>query len=455
MTTVETPPPESQVNRDLLRPLFVTGWRYKLAVAVLASLVAWGAYAFTYQLFNGLWVAGINRPVFWGIYIANFVFWIGISHAGVMVSAILRITQAQWRRPITRAAEAMTVFSLMIAGMFPVIHMGRNWLAYWLIPYPNQRGLWPNFRSPILWDITAITTYLIGSSLFLYVSAIPDFALVRDRTTGWRKRLYGALALGWRGTEREWSRLKIAIGIIAALIIPVFVSVHSIVSWNFAMTLVPRWHSTIFAPYFVVGAILSGVAAVVTLMALLRWLFHLEDYIRPDHFNNIGKLLMGVSLAWLYLWFTDFLVTWYGNEPSEMAILRFELLGDWAPLFWTMLAANFIIPFPLLAMRRVRTSVPAVFAVSLLINVGMFIERFLIIPGTLSHPRLPAAWGSYWPTWVELSITLGAFAGFSLLYLLFIKVVPIIPLWEVKEGYLARSSRRIAKAEVLTVSKVD
>jgi Ni/Fe-hydrogenase subunit HybB-like protein len=376
------------------------------------------------------------------------VFWIGISHAGTLISAILRLANATWRRPVTRCAEVITVFALSIGAMFPIIHLGRPWLAFWLIPYPSERSIWPNFRSPLLWDFFAINTYLIGSVSFLTLPILPDWALVRDRATGWRKRIYTLLALGWRGTPRQWHRLETAMHIMAIAIIPVAVSVHTIVSWDFAMAPVPMWHSTIFGPYFVAGAIFSGIAALILAMAFLRKFLRLEDYLLPVHFDNLGKLLLMMSLLWFYFVFAERLTVWYGNETSEMAVFWATQRGPFAPLFWAMVACNFLIPFPLLAIKKLRTITGTVIA-SLGVVVGMWLERFLIIVPSLSRKYLPYAWGTYRPTWVEITITVGTFAGMALLYMLFSKAVPIISIWELKVGQHGKAA---APAELPVVS---
>src|ERR1051326_5950026 len=309
---------EQKINDDLLRPLRRTSVWFFLLVAVLGSIILAGFGAWMYQLWNGIAVAGIRWPIFWAFYITNFVFWIGISHAGTLISAILRLVNAGWRRPVTRCAEVITAFALMIGAMFPIIHLGRPWLAFWLMPYPSERLIWPNFRSPLVWDFFAISTYLTGSSLFLYLPTIPDFALVRDKTTGFRRRVYSILALGWSGTTKQWHRLESAMQIMAIAIVPVAVSVHTIVSFDFSMAPVPMWHSTIFGPYFVAGAIFSGIAALIIAMAALRKTLHLEEYLHPVHFENLGKLLLLMSLLWTYFVFAERLTVWYGNEASEM-----------------------------------------------------------------------------------------------------------------------------------------
>ena len=343
------------------------------------------------------------------------------------------LANATWRRPVTRCAEVITVFALSIGAAFPVIHLGRPWLAFWLIPYPSERGIWPNIRSPLLWDFFAITTYLTSSVTFLLLPMIPDLALVRDRALGWKKKIYGTLALGWTGTPKQWYRLETAMHIMAIAVIPVAVSVHSIVSWDFAMAPVPMWHSTIFAPYFVTGAIFSGIAALILAMALLRKFLHLEEYLLPIHFENLGKLLLVMSLLWFYFVFSERLTGWYGNESSEMAVFWLTQRGPFAPLFWTMVFCNFLIPFPLLAIKKFRTITGTAIA-SATVVVGMWIERFLIIVPSLSHKYLAYSWGSYRPTWVEITITAGTFAAMALLYMLFSKVVPIISVWELKAG---------------------
>lgn len=422
-----------QINDDLLRPLSGSSGGYWLALAFLAGIVVAALAAFFWQIYAGLGVSGLRSPVFWGFYITNFVFWIGLSHAGTLISAILRLANATWRRPVTRCAEVITVFALSIGAAFPVIHLGRPWLAFWLIPYPSERGIWPNIRSPLLWDFFAITTYLISSVTFLLLPMIPDLALVRDRALGWKKKIYSALALGWTGTPKQWYRLETAMHIMAIAVIPVAVSVHSIVSWDFAMAPVPMWHSTIFAPYFVTGAIFSGIAALILAMALLRKFLHLQEYLLPIHFENLGKLLLVMSLLWFYFVFSERLTGWYGNESSEMAVFWLTQRGPFAPLFWTMVFCNFLIPFPLLAIKKFRTITGTAIA-SATVVVGMWIERFLIIVPSLSHKYLAYSWGTYRPTWVEITITAGTFAAMALLYMLFSKVVPIISVWELKAG---------------------
>jgi Ni/Fe-hydrogenase subunit HybB-like protein len=422
-----------RIADGLLRPLLHTSWRFYALVATLGSIVLIGAVAWMTQAYQGYGVTGIRWPVFWGFYITNFVFWIGISHAGTLISAILRLVNARWRRPVTRSAEAITVFALMIGAMFPIIHLGRPWLFFWLVPYPNDRFLWPNFRSPLIWDFFAINAYLIGSTLFLILPMIPDFALVRDRSMGWRRRIYGWLALGWQGTPKQWHRLESAMQIMAIAILPVAVSVHTIVSFDFSMAVVPMWHSTIFGPYFVAGAIFSGIAALIIAMAFLRRFLHLEEYLHPVHFQNLGKLLLMMSLLWSYFVFAERLTVWYGNNPEEMAAFWATQRGRYAPLYWTMVVCNFVIPLTLLSIRHFRTIAGCVVAAAGVL-IGMWLERFLIIVPSLAHRALPYSWGTYQPQPIEIIITVSTFAAMALLFTLFAKLVPVISIWELKVG---------------------
>jgi Ni/Fe-hydrogenase subunit HybB-like protein len=334
---------------------------------------------------------------------------------------------------VTRCAEAITTFALLIGAMFPLIHIGRPWLAFWLMPYPSERLTWPNFRSPLVWDFFAINTYLTGSLLFLLLPMIPDFAVVRDSTTGLRHRIYRILALGWRGTPKQWHRLETAMQIMAIVIIPVAVSVHTIVSFDFSMAPVPMWQTTIFGPYFVAGAIFSGIAGLIIAMALLRRLLHLEDYLRPWHFENLGKPMLVMALLWGYFVFNERLVTYYGDEPAEMAVFWRTQRLSFAPLYWTMVICNFVLPLILLGIRRFRTTTGCVIA-SIGIVIGIWLERFLSIVPALGAKNLPYSFGTYVPQPVELTITVATFATMCLLYMLFAKFVPIISIWELKAG---------------------
>src|SRR5262245_33881500 len=423
--------PYDKIREDLFRPLAGISGRYLAFLLAALAVVATGLVAWIHQLRSGMVVTGLNRPVFWGFYIVDFVFWIGISHAGTLISAILRLTDAGWRKPVTRAAEAITVFCLMIGGLFPIIHLGRAWLFYWLIPYPNSRLLWPNFRSPLLWDLTAIITYMTGSLIYLYLPLIPDMAQLAEHTTPWRRRLYSALSLGWTGSDREWHALERAMKLMACVILAVAVSVHTVVAWDFAMSVAPMWHSTIFGPYFVAGAIFSGIAALILVMAVLRKVLHLEAYLTRHHFNNLAKLLLLMSLLWFYFTMSENLTVWYGNEPKEMAVFGARTRGHYAPYFWLMVVFNFVVPFVLLGIRRLRTFLTATIA-SVCVLFGMWLERFIIIVPTLGNPRLTSPSRLYSPTWVEIAITAATFAAMILLYLIFSKLFPIIAVWEFK-----------------------
>jgi molybdopterin-containing oxidoreductase family membrane subunit len=421
--------PYHQVRDDLWRPLAGASRRYTLTLSFLCAVALWGLIAWGYQIYEGIGVAGIRRPVFWGFYLVDFVFWIGISHAGTLISAILRLTDADWRKPVTRAAEAITAFALMIGGMFPLIHLGRVWLFYWLFPYPNSRLLWPNFRSPLMWDVTAISTYLTGSLIFLYLPLIPDVAQLAEHAKGWRLPLYRLMALGWSGSDREWHALERAMKLMAGIILAVAVSVHSVVAWDFAMAIAPMWHSTIFAPYFVVGAIFSGLAGLIIALNIIRKTMHLERYLTPHHFGNLAKLLLLMSLLWLYFTFAEHLTVWYGNEPKEMNVFGARVRGRFSTEFWGMVIVNFVIPFILLGIKKLRSITTATIA-SVGILIGMWLERYLIIIPTLSLPRLAAASGRYSPSWVEISITVATFAAMAALYLIFSKLFPIVSVWE-------------------------
>ena len=421
---------DDPLRADLWRPLRGVSRAWILTMIPLAAVTLLGLVAWAYQIQKGIGVVGKTRPMMWALYITNFVFWIGISHAGTLISAILRLTHAEWRRPVTRAAEAITVFCLMIGGLFPLIHLGRVSVFYYLIPYPNERMLWPNFRSPLVWDVTAIFTYLTGSLIFLYLPMIPDLADLRDHATGLRRPLYHMLSLGWHGSDTQWHALERAMKLMAGIILAVAVSVHTVVAWDFAMAVAPMWHSTIFGPYFVAGAIFSGIAALLIVMAIIRKTMALEGYLTWRHFENLTKLLLLMSIAWLYFTIAEHLTAWYGNEHAEVTVLEAKIYGPYAPFFWTMVICNFVVPFVLLGIKRLRSLKTAVIS-SICVIVGMWLERFLIVLPTVSHPHLSSAWGPmYSPTWVELAITAATFAAMAMLYLLFAKLFPIIAIWE-------------------------
>jgi Ni/Fe-hydrogenase subunit HybB-like protein len=417
--------PRPDIGEDalLLRPVFETGAKFYVVVTVLLAVIAWAVSTYVLQVKRGLGITGLNRPVMWGFYITNFVFFIGISHAGTLISAILRLCNAEWRRAITRSAEVITVLVLFIGMSNIVIDIGRPDRVLYVI----QHG---HLRSPLLWDVISVTAYLTGSTIYLYLPLIPDIALIRDRTTK-RRWFYRLLALGWQGTEWQHRWLNRGIAVMAVLVIPIAVSVHTVVSWVFGMTIQPMWHSTIFGPYFVVGAIFSGIAALIIAMAVLRWAYHLEDYIRPVHFNNLAILLLVMTLLWVYFTFAEHLTTYYGSDPAHMMVFYAKVIGPYAVYFWTMVVCCFVIPLPLLALHR--TVAGSVIASSTVL-IGMWLERFTIVVPTLVNPRLAYTRGFYHPTWVEFSLTAGCFAAFILLYVLFSKLFPIVSVWEIQEG---------------------
>src|SRR3989337_2460981 len=373
------PKPRGEMNAMVMESMTTTSWKFWVVLGILAVLVATCFfYAWGYMIAEGLWVAGVNRPSFWGIFLVNTVFWIGISHAGTFISAILRVFKAEFRRPFTRAAELMTTFGLIQAGASIFMHMGRVWLSYWMFPIPNERQLWPNFHSPLMWDLLAITTYVLGSTMYLFLPLIPDLAMARDRSTGWRKIFFKTLALGFRGTEGEWTHLRTAMNIFAFAIIPVMFSVHTIVSWDFAMSMRPGWSSTVFGPYFVVGALHSGMGAVAIVLFIMRaTMKHRGYFIRAEHFDALGKLMLTVSMAWAYFFFNDYIVQWYGGDKWTDTLLHWHESGPMAWMFFSMLILNIAVPWLILWDRKFRQTPWLLASVGLLINVGMWFERYI------------------------------------------------------------------------------
>ncbi|MBI2834504.1 MAG: polysulfide reductase NrfD [Acidobacteria bacterium] len=408
----------------IVRPVLSVGPSFKRWAIAMAAVVAWALFAWIWQLWRGLGVTGLGRPVYWGLYITNFVFFIGVSHAGTLISAILRIVHAEWRRSITRMAEVITVLVLFFGVGNILLDLGRPDRALNVITHPH-------FRSPLLWDVMSISVYLMASSIYLYLPLIPDIALLRDRVSGWRHGFYRRLALGWAGTPRQIHLLERAIGAMAIIVIPIAVSVHTVVSWVFAMTIQPMWHSTIFGPYFVVGAIFSGIAAIITAMVIVRKVYGLERYLQPVHFNNLGILLLVMSCLWLYFTFAEHITVWYGQEPTELSVFDARLFGRFAPFFWAMFLFCFVVPFAILANPRTRT-IKGTLIASISVNLGMWLERFTIVVPSLSNPRVPIHTFLYAPSWVEWSLMAGCFAAFTLLYMGFTKLFPIISIWELQ-----------------------
>ena len=434
-----------KINDDILRTMGPASRTYRAGLGLALTVLGLAVYAFYHQVQTGLGVAGYDPPVMWAIYITNFVFWVGIAHSGTLISAVLFLFRARWRTAVARASEAMTVFAVMTAGLFPIIHLGRPWYFYWLFPYTDQRQLWVNFQSPLVWDVFAIATYLTVSVLFLYLGLIPDIAIARDRVRDWRQRLYSILALGWQGTNRQWRHYNALYGLFAALATPLVVSVHSVVSWDFAMSILPGWHSTIFAPYFVAGAIFSGLAMVLTLLIPLRKFYHLEEYITVRHFENLAKLMIVTSLIITYAYVTEYFMAWYSRSEFERSTFLDRAIGQYALLFWVMVVCNCAIPLSLF-FRKVRTHIGTLFVISLFVNVGMWLERYVIIVASLSHDFNPSVWpGLYRPTWVEVAITAGAMAWFFFLFLLFVKNFPAVSMTEIKENTAPTDSPIVAQ----------
>lgn len=425
-------PSYSAVNRDVLAPLFTPSAAYMGALGLALAALAWGGYCWALQLVHGLGVAGYRPPVFWGVYITTFVFWVGIGHAGTLISAVLFLTRSRWRTGIYRAAEAMTIFAVMTAALFPAIHVGRAWYAYWLFPYPNQRQLWVNFKSPLMWDVFAVSTYFTVSTVFFFIGLIPDMASVRDQTKGWTQKLYAAMCLGWRGTDNQWRHYMAAYGFFAALATPLVLSVHSVVSWDFAMAQTPGWHSTLFPPYFVAGAIFSGCAMVITLMLPLTKIFKLEDYIHVWHFEHLAKLCLFTGGILTYAYATEYFIAWYSDNMYEWGTFVDRVVGNYWWVFATMVFCNCIAPLPWY-FKKIRTSYLWLFVISVLINVGMWFERYNIIASSLSHSFDPAGWVYYVPTYIEWGIMLGSFGWFFTWFLLFVKIMPSVAIAEVKE----------------------
>ena len=384
-----------------------------------------------YLFFTGVGVWNLNRPVCWAFDITNFVFWVGIGHAGTLISAILFLFRQKWRTSINRFAEAMTIFAVMCAGLFPAIHLGRPWFAYWLAPYPNQMGAWPNFASPLVWDMVAVGTYFTVSLLFWYLGMVPDLATLRDRATGWRFYIYGLLSLGWRGSQRHWHVYERAYLLLAALATPLVLSVHSVVSFDFAVAQLPGWHSTIFPPYFVAGAIFSGFAMVVTLAIPARSLFGLKEIITARHLDNMAKVILVTSLMVGYAYLTEFFMAWYsGNRWEQFQLLDREF-GPMGWCGWVMLICNAVVP-QIFWFKAARRSAWTLFTVCVLVNVGMWFERFVIIAIGLHRDFLPSSWGSYYPSYVEVLTLVGSFGLFLTLFLLFCRWLPMVAMAEVK-----------------------
>ncbi|MBI3534942.1 MAG: polysulfide reductase NrfD [Deltaproteobacteria bacterium] len=406
-------------------------WWFCFLAATSAFLL--GATLASIMFRDGLGVLGLNQPNGWGVFIVNFVFWIGIGHAGTLISAILFLFRQKWRTAINRSAEAMTIFAVMTALIFPVIHTGRPWYAiFWLIPYPNQRGLWVNFRSPLLWDVFAVGTYFTISLIFWYIGMIPDLASIRDRAkNGIRKFIYTVLSLGWRGSNKHWSHYEIAYMILAGLSTPLVLSVHSVVSFDFAVANLPGWHTTIFPPYFVAGAIFSGFAMVVTLLIIAREMFNLQSYITINHLEKMNKIIMATGMMVGYAYACEFFIAWYSGNPFEAYAFVNRAFGPYWWAYWTMASCNVLIP-QIFWFKKARTSIPVMFVVALFVNIGMWFERFVITVTSLHRDFVPSSWAYYVPTWYDWGITFGSFGWFLMWFLLFCRFLPVIAMAEIK-----------------------
>ncbi len=423
----------ADVNRDTDRLLTRPGKGYLALFGMSVSLVGLAVVAFALQVIYGLGWAGLTNPVGWGTFITTFVFWVGIGHAGTLISAILFLFRAPWRQAIYRLAEAMTVFAVLTAALFPIIHIGRPWFFYWLLPLPSERHIWPNFRSPLLWDVFAVTTYLTVSTVFFYIGLIPDIAATRDSATvPWRKKVYTVLALGWRGSDKEWKNFTRAYLFLAALATPLVLSVHSVVSWDFAVSIVPGWHTTIFAPYFVAGAILSGIAMVVSIAVPIRKIFRLENYLTDLHFDRMAKLLLLTSAIVGYAYACEYFMAYYSGEVGERAVFWDRVTGDYWWAGWSMITFNAIMP-NLLWFPKIRKNLNAFFLISIFVNIGMWYERFVIIVPSLAHSYEPWKFLNYHMGLTEACILLGSFGWFFMWFLLFLRFLPALSIAEIKE----------------------
>lgn len=422
------------VTQDVLRPIEARptkGWYVCLMVA--ATCLVLGVATVWYQISTGIGTWGLNKTVGWAWDITNFVFWVGIGHAGTLISAILLLFRQKWRTSINRAAEAMTIFAVICAAIFPVIHMGRPWLAFWMFPYPNTRGpLWVNFRSPLLWDVFAISTYFTISLVFWFIGLIPDLATMRDHSSSaFKRKLFGVLSFGWNGSARTWARYETLCLILAGLATPLVVSVHSIVSMDFATAVIPGWHATLFPPYFVAGAVFSGFAMVLTLMILTRKVMRLEAYITDSHLQMMCKVLQLTGLMVALAYSTEFFMAWYSGNVYERFVFINRATGPFAWAFWTMVTCNVILP-QLLWIKRLRLNVLFLLGMSIVVNIGMWFERFVIITTSIHRDYLPSSWADYSPTWVEKATFLGTFGLFFTCFLLFLRFLPMIAISEVK-----------------------
>ncbi len=409
-----------------------TTWGWFVGFGVSFLLVMLLLFATSYLLTAGIGIWGVNVPVAWGFAIVNFVWWIGIGHAGTLISAILLLLRQEWRTSINRFAEAMTLFAVACAGLYPLLHLGRPWFFYWLFPYPNTMGIQPQFRSPLVWDVFAVSTYFTVSLLFWFLGLIPDLATLRDRSSSRVGRIvYGILAMGWRGSARHWYRYEVAYLLLAGLATPLVVSVHTVVSFDFAVALLPGWHSTIFPPYFVAGAIYSGFAMVLTLAIPLRAAYGLEDFVTMRHLENMGKVLLATGMIVAYGYLMEAFMSWYSGSPYEGYMMLNRALGPYAPMFWALIFCNVVVPQGLW-LKRFRTNIPTLFVIALIVNIGMWLERYVIVITSLHRDFLPSSWGMYSGTIWDWATFVGTLGLFLALLFLFIRFLPMISIFEMR-----------------------
>ncbi len=403
-----------------------------VAFLISVSVLTVGIFCILWTIWHGIGTWNLNRTIGWGWDITNFVWWIGIGHAGTLISAILLLFRQKWRTGVNRAAEAMTIFAVMCAGLFPLIHMGRIWMAMFIFPYPNTRGpLWPNFNSPLLWDVFAISTYFTVSLLFWYTGLVPDFATVRDRAKGFRRKIYNFLSFGWTGSAKHWQRWEALSLVLAGIATPLVLSVHTIVSFDFATSVIPGWHTTIFPPYFVAGAIFSGFAMVQTLMIITRKILKIEEYITLEHIESMNKVIVATGMIVGVAYLTELFISWYSGYIYEQFAFFNRALGPYYWSYFGMMFCNVVSPLFFFS-KKLRRNIPFTFFMSILINIGMWFERFVIIATTLARDYLPSSWSFYVPTWVEIGIYVGTFGLFFTLYLLFVRVAPVVAIAEIK-----------------------
>jgi molybdopterin-containing oxidoreductase family membrane subunit len=406
--------------------------KFFIAITISSGIMGIGGLLLLITFLNGIGLWGNNQPVGWGFPIVNFVFWVGIGHAGTLISAILFLLRQKWRTGIARFAEAMTIFAVMCAGIFPIIHTGRPWLAGYLMPYPNQHGLWVNFSSPLVWDVFAVSTYFTVSLVFWYTGLIPDFATLRDRTTSKiKKTVYSVFSLGWRHSHRHWIHYEKAYAILAGFATPLVLSVHTIVSFDFAVSILPGWHTTIFPPYFVAGAIFSGFAMVVTVLVMVRKIFDLQHIITLDHLEKMNKVILATGMMVGLAYSTEFFMAWYSGVAVEQFAFINRLFGPYAWAYWIMVSCNVIFP-QFFWIKKFRRSVAIMMVIVILVNVGMWFERFVIVVTSLHRDFLPSSWGMYIPTLYDIGILLGSFGLFFTLVILFTKILPVVSISEVK-----------------------